>query len=259
MSEVAKLIDIMARLRAPDGCPWDQEQTLESLQKYLIEETYEVIDAIDSGDPAHHCDELGDLLLQVVFQAQIRSESGAFTFEDVARSINDKMIRRHPHVFGDVSVKDSDEVLRNWEEIKAQEKGSVDASASVLDGVPKALPALMYADKIQRKAARVGFDWGDVAPVLDKVDEELGELRAAIASGDKAAVQEEMGDLLFAAVNVSRFLSHDAEALLRVATAKFIDRFQKLETLALGRELELTNMSLDELDVLWDEVKRSGA
>ena len=256
MSHFDELVGIMARLRGPGGCPWDHEQTLETLRKYLIEETYEVLDAIESQDAEHHCEELGDLLLQVVFQAQIRKEEGSFNIDDVARGISEKMIRRHPHVFGDTQVQDSDDVLKNWEEIKALEKGGAAAAGSAVDGVPSHFPALMRADKIQRKAARVGFDWDGVEPILSKVEEELGELREALAGGNEDAVRDELGDLLFAVVNVSRFLRHDPEELLRQATNKFIRRFQGVELLACERSLDLSEMSLESLNELWDEVKR---
>src|ERR1035437_9885937 len=206
-----ELLEIMRRLRAPGGCPWDREQTLDTLKPFLIEECYEVLDAIESGDPARHEEELGDVLLQVVFQAQLRTEAGQFGFDAVARRLAGKLIRRHPHVFADNKVADSADVLRNWEKIKAVEKRGERESA--VDGVPRHLPALMKAHQVQSRAARVGFDWSAMHGVVAKIDEELAEVKAALASGNSAHVAEEIGDLLFSVVNLSRFQNLQAEEL----------------------------------------------
>lgn len=257
MTQLERLLDIMATLRSDTGCPWDREQTLESLRPYAVEEVYEVLDAIDRGDVADHCEELGDLLLQVVFQAQLRKEAGEFTFEDVARSIADKLVRRHPHVFGDVDVADSAEVLKNWNAIKEQEKaGKGGAPASVLDKVPKALPALLKAHDLQKAAAKQGFDWPEIAPVLDKVEEEIRELRQALAAGDCEHAVEEYGDLLFAMANVGRHLKQSGEQALQDSCTKFRRRFQGVESLAAESGKAMTDHTLEELDAYWDEIKR---
>src|SRR5205814_1994939 len=198
---IARLLQIMARLRAPGGCPWDREQTHQSIRHNLIEECYETVDTLDTGDMAEFKDELGDLLLQIVFHAQMASEAGTFDFDDVAKTIADKLIRRHPHVFGKVRADDSAAVLKQWEAIKKQEKNS----HSIYNEIPRSLPALIKADKIQRKAARVGFDWRKVNDVVAKVEEELRELKGAMASGSRRQFEEELGDLIFAAVNLARF------------------------------------------------------
>jgi tetrapyrrole methylase family protein / MazG family protein len=250
-----KLLAIMARLRAKDGCPWDAEQTLVSLKPYLIEECYEVIDAIDSGDPGQHMEELGDLLLQIVFQAQIRAEEGAFRFQDVAEAICAKLVRRHPHVFGDVKAETSSQVLRNWDAIKAGEKGA-DKPRSAVDGVPRSLPALQRAQQVQARAARVGFDWSATEDVVAKVDEELAEVKAALASGDEEKVGDEIGDLLFAVVNLSRFRKLHAEQMLERTIGKFIRRFQEVEAGARERGKKPDDLSLAELDALWEAAKR---
>src|SRR5438093_8901666 len=190
-----RLVDLMARLRAPGGCPWDREQTPASLRPYLLEEVYEVLEAIDAGDPAHLRDELGDLLLQIVFQSQLATEAGRFTVADVARAIADKLVRRHPHVFGDVQVRDADEVMRNWRRLKAAER-EAKGETGALAGVPRALPALVRAEQLGEKAGHVGLDWPDATGVLDKVREELAELEAAIAAGERPAIEHELGDLL---------------------------------------------------------------
>lgn len=258
MTEIERLQEIMSTLRSENGCPWDREQTLESLRRYAVEEVYEVLDAIDRGDVDDHCEELGDLLLQVVFQAQLRKEEGAFTFEDVAKSINDKMIRRHPHVFGEVQVDGSDEVLRNWEAIKATEKAPVE-DASVLDKVPVHLPALLKARDLQKQAAKVGFDWPDLTPVMAKVREELEELEEAVASGDTAHAHEELGDLLFVLANVGRHLGADAEQVLQDANVKFSRRFQAVEQAVKDSGSTMEAESLESLDRFWDLVKTKEA
>jgi MazG family protein len=246
-----QLLRIMARLRAPDGCPWDLEQNHASLRQSVIEEAYEVAAAINSGDDANLCEELGDLLLQVVFHAQIGREESRFDFDAVARSIVEKLVRRHPHVFGSENAPDSTAVLARWEEIKKAEKGA--KPASVLDGVSDGMPGLMRAEKVQKRAAKVGFDWSEVPPVIAKVREELGEVEDAL--GDPAKVEEEIGDLLFAAVNLARKLKVDGEVALQRATDKFIARFRQVETLAEKDGRKLEEMSLAEMDAMWDSVK----
>lgn len=260
LSPLDLLLDIVAKLRGPGGCPWDQEQTHASLRGGLLEEAYEVVAAIDAADDANLREELGDLLLQVVFHAQLGSEDGRFTFEDVAREIAEKLVRRHPHVFGAESAADSAAVLVRWDEIKRAEKAASGAGqkpASILDGISAGLPALMHAAKVQKKAAKAGFDWSDAAPVLEKIREELGEVMQAIAKGNEAEVEDEVGDLLFAVVNLARKLRLDPEVALRRATEKFIRRFQGVETIAHARGLVMEQMSLAELDGIWDEVKRA--
>jgi MazG family protein len=251
---IEQLRAVVAGLRSPDGCPWDKEQTHASLRAGLLEEAYEVVAAIDSGDDANLCEELGDLLLQVVFHAQIAAEQDRFDFESVARSISEKLVRRHPHVFGDESAENSDAVLVRWEEIKRLEKGAGEQQ-SIFDGVCDGLPALQHAAKIQKKAATVGFDWSDAEPVLAKVSEELLEVREEMAGGG-ARLEEEIGDLLFAAVNLSRKLKVDPEVALSRATRKFVRRFQSVEALAKEQGALLQGQSLEALDLLWEEVKR---
>ena len=247
-----QLLRIMARLRAPDGCPWDREQNHASLRQSVIEEAYEVAAAINSGDDANLREELGDLLLQVVFHSQMASEEGRFVFDDCVRSIVEKLVRRHPHVFGSENAADADAVLTRWEEIKRAEKG--DKPTSALDGVTDGLPALMRAEKVQKRAAKVGFDWTELPPVIAKVREELAEVEAAIGDADK--VEDEIGDLLFAVVNLARKLKTDGEVALQRATEKFSTRFRGVESLALARGLVMEKMALSELDAIWDEVKR---
>lgn len=253
MPPIVRLVCIMAILRSPQGCPWDHKQTLQTLKNHLVEESHEVLDAIDSGDRAKLCDELGDLLLQVVFQAQLCAEEGAFTFDDVANAIVEKLIRRHPHVFGDVSVHGADEVLRNWEEIKKTEKGGEPRSA--LEGVPKSLPALHRAHLIQKRAARVGFDWKDAGGPLDKLDEEIAELREAARAGDEVRIRDELGDLLFSLVNVSRFLGHNPEETLHESVGKFTRRFQAIEDALLRDGKKMSDQTLAQLDEIWNRVK----
>ena len=247
---------LIARLRAPDGCPWDRKQTHRSLRPYLLEETYEVLEALDKGDPAALQEELGDLLLQIVLHTEIAVEEGEFTMPQVLRTVHDKIVRRHPHVFGEVQVQDADEVVRNWEAIKRREKqaqrAADDAPASVLDGVPQALPALAKAQAVGRKAAKVGFDWPSVDGVWAKVREELDELAAATTPEAQAA---ELGDVLFALTNLARHLGLDAETALREATARFMRRFRQVERQALAQGREIAHMSLAEMDALWEAAK----
>ena len=252
---IQQLRAIIARLRAPEGCPWDREQTHASLRAGLIEEAYEVVEAINQGDDANLCEELGDLLLQSVFHAQIAAEEGRFNFDDVARGIVKKLLRRHPHVFGEERCADSAEVLRKWDDIKRAEKGG--QATSALDGISGGLPALMHAEKVQKKAARVGFDWGEVAPVLAKIREELAEVEAELPQGVGFRIEEELGDLLFSVVNLARKLKIDGETALQRSTGKFSARFRQVEALARERGLLLEKLTLPELDALWDEVKHS--
>lgn len=253
--QIQRLLDIVARLRGKGGCPWDRKQTLRTLKPQLLEECYELMDAVDSGDRAHHREELGDLLLHVVMQAQIRREQGAFCFDDVARGIADKLVRRHPHVFGGIKVRGARQVLKNWEAIKAAEKTAADRS--VLAGIPRGLPALLRAHRIQSRVARVGFDWEKTEDVIRKVREELGELSRAIAGGTRGAVQEELGDLLFALVNLGRFLGLDAEEALQHANAKFSERFRDVERRFRARGRELKDCTLAEMDAEWERVKKA--
>ena len=248
---IDQLLDIIAKLRGPGGCPWDQEQTHGSLRAGLIEEAYEVAAAIDARDDENLREELGDLLLQVVFHAQIGRDEGRFDFDAVAREVSAKLVRRHPHVFGNDQCVDAADVLLKWDEIKRAEKGHV--AESVLDGLPVGLPALMRAQKVQKKAAKVGFDWEDAAPVFAKVREELAEAEAVL--GDPAKLEDEIGDVLFSVVNLARKLKIDAEPALHRATEKFSGRFRAVETLARERGISLDGLPLAELDKLWDEVK----
>ncbi|MCR4925902.1 MAG: nucleoside triphosphate pyrophosphohydrolase [Clostridiales bacterium] len=252
--KVEDLLNIMKVLRGEGGCPWDREQTHESIKKNLIEETYEVIEAINKEDKDLLLEELGDVLMQVVFHAELEDEKGVFNFDDVADGICKKLILRHPHVFGDISVNNTSEVLRNWEDIKKQSKGQKTQTQTMLS-VPRELPALMRATKIQQKAAKVGFDWRDVEGAKAKLSEETAELEQAIKNNDKENITEELGDILFSVVNISRFVDCDAEEALTSATDKFINRFSQVEKLAQERNIDMEKSSLEELDALWDEVK----
>ncbi|WP_084419133.1 nucleoside triphosphate pyrophosphohydrolase [Henriciella litoralis] len=259
-TEFERLKTIMARLRDPDGgCPWDLEQDFATIAPYTIEEAYEVADAIEREDFDDVRDELGDLLLQVVFHSQIASERGLFTVEDVARSINEKMVRRHPHVFGDAESRNSTEQTVAWEEIKAAERANKPAASedtSALNGVAKALPALMRAEKLQKRAARTGFDWTNADDILSKLDEEVDEVKDAISGGNLADIEDEIGDLIFVAANLARRHKLDPEIALRKANAKFERRFRAMETLAASKGQIFSDLSLDEQDGLWREVKR---
>ena len=248
------LVEIVRCLRAPGGCPWDIEQTHESIKKDFIEETYEVIEAINKKSVPMLREELGDVMMQVVFHSQIETEQGSFNIDDVTDEIAKKLIIRHPHVFGDVDVSGVDDVLTNWDAIKRQTKNQKSVSESI-DSIPRELPALMRAQKIQSKAAKVGFDWSEVGGALDKLSEEIEELKQAIASGDEANTFEELGDLLFSAVNVSRFINCDSEEALTAASDKFSSRFSVVERLATQRGIDMKASSLEELDKLWDEAK----
>jgi MazG family protein len=250
-----ELVRIMERLRAPGGCPWDREQTHASIKPYLIEEAYEVVEAIDSADDAELRGELGDLLLQVVFHAQMARERGAFAIGDVLQAICDKLIRRHPHVFGDVEVQDAEEVLRNWSQIKAEERRhSEDRSA--LAGVPRGMPALLRAQRLGEKAARVGFDWAEARQVLAKLDEEIGELRAAVNLGDAAAIEAELGDLLLTTANLARHVGLHAEDALAKAGDRFTQRFRFIEETLAAAGKDIRTTPLAEQEALWQVAKR---
>ena len=251
------LIAIVKRLRQPDGCPWDRVQTHQSIKKDMIEESYEAIDALDNGSDADFANELGDVLLQVVFHSVLASERNAFDFDTVVAEICNKLISRHTHVFGSDRAGNAEEALANWEKNKKKEKG-LDSFTSVLKDVPAYYPALMRAGKVQKKAKKtVGFDWDDIEPVYSKVYEEMDELREAHSSGNRERIEEEFGDFLFAAVNLSRFMDVDAESALSGACAKFIRRFEKMEREAEKRGLKLDKMTLDEQDAIWNEIKHS--
>jgi tetrapyrrole methylase family protein/MazG family protein len=247
-----ELVEIMTRLRT--CCPWDREQTHESLLPYLVEEAHEVVEAVDEKDPKKLCEELGDLLLQIVFHSQIASERGQFTVADVINALSDKMIRRHPHVFGDASISTAQEQMKSWEMLKTQEAG-IKHRESLLDGIPKSLPSLLGSQRIQEKAATVGFDWPRTEGVVEKVDEELAELRVAVTSGERAHVREELGDVLFTIVNLARRLGVDSEAALRTANVKFRERFAAMERMAGGGARALAGRSLEDLEVLWKRAK----
>ena len=244
---------IMRRLRAPGGCPWDAEQSHESLKRYLIEECYEVIEAIDRKDDDLLREELGDLLLQPIFHAAIAEERGAFTMDDVLETLADKLVRRHPHVFGDQEIRTSEEQVANWEKIKKEEKGEERKSA--LSGIPPHLPALMQAQKITEKAARVGFDWEHTDQVYAKVLEELHELEETMVTRDQERMESELGDLLFAIVNLGRFLAVNPEEALRKTIDRFTSRFGHVEETLHGRGIQLKDASLEEMDRLWNEAK----
>jgi MazG family protein len=252
---IERLLSIMERLRGPQGCPWDREQTLRTLRPYVLEETYEVLEAIDAGDPGEHCEELGDLLLQIVFQAQLRKEEGRFEFADVADAISSKLVSRHPHVFGDADAKDAETVLRQWAALKREEKKRKGGGESVLEGVPREMPALARADRLTEKASRIGFDWPDAAGARAKVGEELAELDQAIARGDRDSIEHELGDALFALANLSRKLGIPPEEALRGTLARFVSRFTHVERELARRGVGHGQATLAEMDAIWDEAK----
>lgn len=249
-----ELLEIIAKLRSPEGCPWDRQQTHLSLKRFLLEESYELFEAIDQDNPLAIKDELGDVLLQVLLHAQIASEQGHFSIEDVVTNLGKKLIRRHPHVFADVLAETPEDVISTWDAVKKKERDGAQRT-SVLDGVPVVFPALMRAEKIQKKAAKVGFDWEHSLDVVKKIREELEELEEAIAKGNQDELQEELGDLLFASVNLSRFVQVDPEFALQQATDKFIERFKLVESYAQDASLDLTELNLTELNELWDKAK----
>ena len=248
------LVALMARLRSPDGCPWDRKQTPESLKPFLIEECYEVIDALDEGSPDKVKEELGDLLFQIIFHARIAEERGQFTINDVISANIEKMTRRHPHVFGDAHLSTDREVLANWEEIKKSEKG-YEERKSVLEGVPRHLPSLLRAHSLQERAARVGFDWSRIDEALPKLDEEIAEFKESLNSKDAAGIEEELGDIFFMLVNVSRFLGVNPEDALRKTISKFIQRFRYIEEHAADAGKSLNEMTLNEMEQLWQKSK----
>ncbi|MCC6342305.1 MAG: nucleoside triphosphate pyrophosphohydrolase [Bryobacterales bacterium] len=250
-----QLVGIMARLRAPGGCPWDREQTFDSIKPYTLEETYEVMEAIDNRDWRALAEELGDLLLQAVFHAQMAAEEGHFTIEDSLQAINEKLIRRHPHVFGDGNAKTSDEVKVRWDEIKQQEKKDRGEQRGMLDGVPRAMPALVEAQQISSKAAAAGFDWESAAQVFDKVREEIAELEQARSARNQGEMEAETGDLLFTIVNLARFLKVDPEQALRRTNAKFRKRFAHVEQGLAARGKTVSASTLEEMEALWQEAK----
>lgn len=251
--DVKDLEEIVRLLRAPGGCPWDAEQTHESIRRNFLEEAYEAVEAIDEKDPEHLKEELGDVLLQVLFHARMEEERGSFCLDDVADGVCKKLIFRHPHVFGDVTVSGSGEVLSNWEDLKREEKGQATHTAA-LEAVARSLPALWRAEKVQKKAKKAGFDWPDISGALDKLYEELGELKAAVAEGSN--IEEELGDLLFSVVNAARFVKADPEDALDRATDKFIARFARVEQMAGRGGRRMEDMELQELDKLWEQAKQ---
>ncbi len=271
------VVEIMATLRGPEGCPWDREQTPESLKPYLLEEVYEVLEAIDAKDPVHLKEELGDLLLQILFHSQIASEEGHFSYQDIEKTLGEKLIRRHPHVFqkqDQHSPTTSGEVLRQWEQLKQEEKGPNQVAASVLATVPKASPALQRALQVQKRASRVGFDWSTIEPVLEKFKEELDELYAATTNASKPLdqsttsprthpidphIESEFGDVLFSLVNVARFLRVNPEEALRKSTNKFIRRFQYVESQAIGHDKQIKDFPPEQLDLWWETAKQQEA
>jgi tetrapyrrole methylase family protein/MazG family protein len=265
-----RLVKLQARLRARNGCPWDIEQTHLSLRTYLIEEAYEVLDALESSDDSKFAEELGDLLLQVVFHAQIATEQKRFNAATVVREIHQKMMRRHPHVFGEKRAKNAGEVLKNWEQIKAEERRSKDekasnptiesqegATTSLLDGIPHTLPAVMQSFQLTRRASRIGFDWDDVAGVVEKLQEELAELSKAQSAQSAQHIEDELGDVLFAAVNLARFLKVDPEIALKRTNAKFVSRFREMERLARSSGRSLADVPREEMESFWDQAKVS--
>jgi len=248
------LIDLMARLRGPDGCPWDRKQTTDSLKPFLIEECYEVVDALDEGAPDKIKEELGDLLFQIVFHARIAEELGRFTINDVINGTVEKMIRRHPHVFGDAQLSTDKDVLANWEQIKKKEKNHQERK-SVLEGVPKHLPSLLRAHSLQQRAARVGFDWNKIDEALPKLDEEMAEFKASLKQKDATGIEEELGDIFFMLVNISRFLDVNPDTALRKTISKFIHRFRYIEEHAADAGKTLNEMTLEEMEMLWQKSK----
>jgi len=250
-----QLVEVVKKLRAPGGCPWDREQTHKSLRPYLVEEVYEVVDSIDRNDYYSMREELGDVLLHIVFHSDIEREQGRFDIGDVIKIVTEKLIRRHPHVFGDTKVENSDEVLHNWENIKLAERKEKSDDASLLDGIPKSMPALLIAQRMQEKASRIGFDWDNIADVLDKVEEELEELKELLDSDDKDRIEDELGDVFFALSNLARFLNINSEMALRRTNEKFARRFHYIEKKL--RKNNIENPTLEIMDKFWDEAKKA--
>lgn len=250
-----KLVEIMDRLRGEKGCPWDKEQNYKTLTPYIIEEAYEVVEAIEEGNFRKLSEELGDLMLQIIFQSRIAMENGEFTIEDVLDSINRKLIRRHPHIFGDVQVETAQQVANNWEEIKLREKND-EPRESLMDGIPEGMPALLFARRLQERAAQVGFDWENVEQVIDKAEEEIGEIREAIRVKDREKIKDELGDLFFVLVNISRWMNINPEETLRHTSKKFIKRFKHIEETAKKLGRNLSEMGLYEMEEIWQRAKR---
>lgn len=248
-----ELVTLMTRLRGPDGCPWDRKQTLASLKPFIVEEAYEVVEAIDRDQRPALAEELGDFLLQAVFVAEIAREEGSFDMDDVIATIYDKLVRRHPHVFGDVEAKDAEQVLVNWEKLKNEERKA--ENKSVLSGVPRSLPALLKASRLTEKAARVGFDWRRAEDVFAKIDEELAELREALDENDPQKIHDEIGDLLFSIANIARKLDVNAEEALQSSNQKFMRRFEAMERTVRAEGRNLDQLTLEQMDTLWDEAK----
>ncbi|HND12490.1 MAG TPA: nucleoside triphosphate pyrophosphohydrolase [Pseudomonadota bacterium] len=261
--KLADLLDVMEHLLAEDGCPWDREQTLSSLKNYLIEESFEVLDAIDESDAASHCEELGDVLFQIVFQSALRAREGAFNIDDVCQNIAEKMRRRHPHVFGDRKVKDAAEVVQNWGAIKAEERKTAGKVRRTLDGIPKSMPALKRGQLIADRAAATGFDWPDIAGVRAKIDEELAELDAEVAAGIETAsrdrIESEFGDVLFTLTRLAGKLGIDAEQALRRANTRFVGRFEAMEDRITASGQQISQLTLPQMNQHWESVKRSQA
>lgn len=247
------LVQLMTTLRGPNGCPWDRKQTLPDLKPYVIEEAYEVVDAIDRDDRAALAEEVGDMLLEAVFIAEITREEGTFDVYDSITAIHDKLVRRHPHVFADAEAKDAEEVLVNWEKLKSDERKA--ENKSVLSGVPRSMPALLKASRLTEKAARVGFDWRRTDDVFDKLDEEIGELREAVGSGEAAKIEDEIGDLLFTIANIARKVAANPEEALQSTNRKFMRRFESMEKQVHERGQNLDQLTLEEMDALWDAAK----
>ncbi len=247
-----KLVELMAALRGPEGCPWDRKQTPESLKPFLVEECYEVIDALDEGKPDKLKEELGDLLFQIIFHARIAEEAGYFSMRDVITAIHEKMTRRHPHVFGDEKLATDKEVLANWEELKKKEKGHEDRK-SILEGVPRELPSLLRAHRLQERAARVGFDWNHLNEALPKLDEEIAEFKESLKEENAGKIEEELGDVFFTLVNISRFLGVNPDEALRKTISKFVHRFRHIEERAAKANRNLADMTLDEMEAHWQE------
>lgn len=251
------LVQLMERLRGENGCPWDREQTRQTLKPFLIEEAYEVVEAIDEGDPKQIMEELGDLLFQVIFHAQVAAEQREFTIGQVLAATTEKMVRRHPHVFGDSTASTASEVLEQWEELKRKERtAAATVPVSVLDGVPRELPGLLRAQRLQDKASRVGFDWPEISGVTAKIEEELGELKEAMTSATPEEIEQELGDVLFSLVNLARFLNLNAEEALRKSVARFTTRFQRMEEALRQNGGRLGELGLDEMERLWQQAKR---